>query len=116
MLSLYLSGFLLGKRVLSKKVSKAVLDTGLFSSISGSRIYACLKGFVDAGVEVPHDESVLPGEDRVRGKHISAYALALKEQGKLEKQFSQCLKAGCDPAKIDGLFDQVLEKIKGEFK
>ena len=37
---------------------------------SGNRAYAALKGMVDAGMEIPHSEEVLPSEERINGEHI----------------------------------------------
>ncbi len=67
----YLTGLMAGKMAKEKKVDEAVLDLGLQTSTKGSRIYAALKGVVDAGVSVPHSEEILPSEDRISGKHIS---------------------------------------------
>jgi large subunit ribosomal protein L18 len=65
----YLTGFLLGKKA-SAKVKEAVLDSGLHTSVKGSRVYACLKGVLDAGINVPHDPEILPTPERLSGKHI----------------------------------------------
>jgi large subunit ribosomal protein L18 len=67
----YLTGLMAGKMAKEKKVEEAVLDLGLQTSTKGSRIYAALKGAVDAGVSVPHSEEILPSSDRIEGKHIS---------------------------------------------
>jgi len=67
----YLTGLMAGKMAKEKKVEEAVLDLGLQTSTKGSRIYAALKGVVDAGVSVPHSEEILPSSDRIEGKHIS---------------------------------------------
>lgn len=67
----YLTGLLAGKRARDKKIEEAVLDLGLQSSTKGSRLYAALKGVLDSGINVPHKESILPTEDRIKGKHIS---------------------------------------------
>ena len=48
-----------------------MLDIGLAASSNGNRVYAALKGMVDAGLEIPHGESVLPSEDRLMGRHIN---------------------------------------------
>jgi large subunit ribosomal protein L18 len=66
----YLSGYLAGKLAIKKKNSKAVFDMGLQSS-RNSKVFAALKGLVDAGVEIPHGESRLPTEERLGGAHIS---------------------------------------------
>ncbi len=63
----YLTGYLCAKK--SKK-KKAILDMGLFRSTKGSRIYACVKGAIDGGMDIPVNEDILPKEDRIKGKHI----------------------------------------------
>jgi large subunit ribosomal protein L18 len=67
----YLTGFLAGKRAKEKNIKEAILDIGLQTSTKGSRIYAALKGVLDAGVNVPHSPDILPSEERIKGKHIS---------------------------------------------
>lgn len=66
----YLAGYLAGKRALEKGIEEAVLDIGRHHAHPGSRIFAALKGMLDAGVEIPHGEEVLPDEERIVGKHI----------------------------------------------
>ncbi len=66
----YLAGYALAKKAILSGNSSAVLDIGLAASSSGSRVFAALKGMVDAGLKVPHGESVLPNEERVNGEHI----------------------------------------------
>jgi len=66
----YLTGLMLGKKV-KGKVKEAILDIGLQKSVRGSRIYSCLKGFIDAGINVPHDAEILPDAKRISGEHIS---------------------------------------------
>jgi len=67
----YLTGLLAGKKAKEKNVTEAVLDFGLQTSTKGSRIYAALKGALDAGINIPHSKDILPSDDRIRGKHIS---------------------------------------------
>lgn len=66
----YLTGLLAGKRARAKGIETAVLDIGLNSPSKGSRAFAGLKGLLDAGLEIPHDEEVLPSADRLEGKHL----------------------------------------------
>jgi hypothetical protein len=40
--------------------------------VKGSRIYAALKGAVDAGLEIPYNPEVLPDDSRISGEHIIA--------------------------------------------
>lgn len=74
----YLTGLLIGKRALEKKIKEVVLDSGLYSSTKGNRIYACVKGALDAGLQVPVDQSMIPSEDRIKGLHIANYLQKFK--------------------------------------
>jgi len=67
----YLTGYLAGLKALKKGIKECVLDLGLQTSTKGSRIYAALKGMLDAGLEIPHSPEILPSEDRIYGRHIS---------------------------------------------
>jgi len=66
----YLTGLLAGKKAKRNNITEAVLDIGMQTSTKGSRLYAALKGVVDAGVDVPHDKEMFPSDDRILGKHI----------------------------------------------
>ena len=67
----YLAGYALAKAAISAGHGEAVLDIGLSASSSGSRVFSALKGMVEAGLEIPHGDSVLPGDERSTGTHIS---------------------------------------------
>ncbi|MEM7816816.1 MAG: 50S ribosomal protein L18, partial [Candidatus Aenigmatarchaeota archaeon] len=67
----YLTGLLAGKKAKEKNITEAVLDLGLQASTKGSRIYAALKGVLDAGLSIPHSKEILPSDERIRGEHIS---------------------------------------------
>jgi large subunit ribosomal protein L18 len=75
----YLTGLIAGKRAVDSEINKAVLDIGLAEPVKGSRVFAALKGMVDAGLDVPHGEGVAPGDERIRGKS--------REDIELEKAF-----------------------------
>jgi large subunit ribosomal protein L18 len=72
----YLTGLLAGKRSLTSGVEEAVLDIGRHVPSKGSIIFAALKGLLDAGVSIPHNEEVLPKEERISGKHLKGEAPA----------------------------------------
>lgn len=71
--SAYLTGVLAGKLAKDHKISNGIFDLGLNKSIVGSRLYAALKGVVDAGIQIPASVDVFPSEDRLNGKHIAKY-------------------------------------------
>jgi len=52
-------------------------------------VFAALKGMVDAGLEIPHGDSVLPEEDRINGAHIDdSYASVVEAtKTKIEEAF-----------------------------
>jgi large subunit ribosomal protein L18 len=66
----YLTGYLAGRRALKKGVEEAVLDIGLREPVKGCAMFAAMKGVIDAGVEIPHDDGMIPSEERVKGRHM----------------------------------------------
>jgi len=54
----------------------------LAASTPGNRVFSALKGMVDAGLEIPHGENVLPDEDRISGAHIGDDVAAAVETTK----------------------------------
>jgi len=113
----YLSGLLCGHRAAAKGVEKAVLDLGLQSPSRGARVFAVLKGVVDAGVNVSHDESVLPDETRIGGHHIADYAKKLSSNPEAyQRRFSAYLSKGLPPEQISEHFSSVKEKIISSFR
>lgn len=109
----YLTGYLAGKRALKAKIKDAILDIGTQTAYSGTKIFATLKGVVDAGVDVPCNETMLPSEDRIRGDHIQSYAklLAKEDQNKYNRYFAKYLAASKKPEKITEYFEETKSKI-----
>ncbi len=114
----YLTGFLAGARALKEGVKEAVLDIGFVTPVPGGKVFAALKGALDAGLNIPHSEEMIPSEDRIRGEHIAKYAETLKEEDpeKYERLFSQYLKNGLPPEELPAHFDEVLSRIKDDYK
>ncbi|MCJ7444733.1 MAG: 50S ribosomal protein L18 [Methanotrichaceae archaeon] len=69
----YLTGLLFGKKMLTLGYKEGIVDIGLHASTRGARVYAAIKGVVDAGVLIPHSSVVFPGDERIRGDHIRDY-------------------------------------------
>jgi large subunit ribosomal protein L18 len=78
----YLVGFAMGKAAIASGATEAVLDIGLAASTPGGRVFSALKGMVDAGLDIPHGENVLPDEGRLAGAHISDAIAAAVESTK----------------------------------
>ncbi len=112
----YLTGLLAGYRARLKGVEEAVLDIGLRTPVKGSRVFAALKGALDAGLRVPHSEEILPEEDRIRGEHVAEYAGKIREEDKdaYKRFFSRYLARGLSPEDLPSHFDEVASRIKAE--
>ena len=61
----YLAGMLLANKAKAKDVKKVILDSGLIPSTKGSRVYAAVKGVVENGLEIPHNEEILPSDEMI---------------------------------------------------
>ena len=102
----YLTGMLLGKKAIQKKIGSAVLYIG--KNHFTSRVAACMKGIVDAGVSMPVSEESLPDEDRISGHHIAEYSNTLKEDEKeYNSRFSAILKNGLKPEDYPLHFEEI---------
>ena len=114
----YLTGLLCGLKALQKGIKKAILDIGLRTPVKGSRVFAVLKGALDAGLEVPHSEEILPDDSRIRGEHIANYAkmLASENPEEYNRRFSEYLAKKLKPEKLPEHFAKVKEKILAAFK
>ena len=66
----YLTGLIAGKRAIDNGIMEGVLDIGRHLPVKGSKIFAALKGVLDAGIKCPHNSEKLPPENRIFGKHI----------------------------------------------
>jgi large subunit ribosomal protein L18 len=77
----YLTGYLFGVKAKEKKLDlEMIVDLGMQSAFPKGRLFAAIKGAVDAGVKLKVEEKMFPSEDRIKGKHI-----------KLEKEFETIL-------------------------
>ncbi len=64
----YLTGYFVGKKILKDKLEIPIVDLGMQRVIPKTRIFAFIKGLIDAGVEVACDEDKFPEEERLLGK------------------------------------------------
>ena len=113
--SAYLVGFMLGRRAKSRGIKNAVLDIGLKKAVKGGRFYAALSGALDAGLEIPHNQKILPPKERIHGSHISKYAIKLKnDESAFKKQFNNYIKSDINAERIIDYFNEVKAKIEAE--
>jgi large subunit ribosomal protein L18 len=105
--SAYLTGYLAGLRAVDAGLDEAVLDLGLNTATPGSRVFAVQEGAIDAGLDIPHSESVLADWPRNRGEHIADYA----------EQVEEDLYSGeFDATELPAHFDDVREALTEDYE
>jgi large subunit ribosomal protein L18 len=113
----YLTGLLCGLKAKSKGIKEAIFDIGLHSPSKGAKVFAVLKGVLDAGVNVPYGEEKVPDEKRIKGEHIVEYAKNLASNtDQYQIKFSQYLKQKIPPESIDKHFAEIKAEIVAAFK
>jgi len=115
--SAYLTGLLCGLKAKAQGVKEVILDIGLHSPSKGARVFAMLKGVLDAGVHVPHSEEKLPDEKRIEGEHIAQYAESLASNPEeYQSKFSKYLEQKLPPESLPKHFAKVKKEILAAFK
>jgi large subunit ribosomal protein L18 len=115
--SAYLTGLLCGLKAKAQGVKEVILDIGLHSPSKGARVFAMLKGVLDAGVHVPHSEEKLPDEKRIEGEHIVQYAESLASNPEeYQSKFSKYLEQKLPPESLPKHFAKVKKEILAAFK
>lgn len=108
----YLTGFLCGLKAKAGGVEEAILDIGLYPPSKGARIFAVLRGVVDAKVNIPHSEEKLPDEKRIRGEHIVRYAESLASNNEeYQSKFSRYLRQQIQPESLPKHFEEVKKEM-----
>jgi len=63
----YLTGMLMAKKL---KSGKYIVDLGMARTLKGGRVFSVVKGLIDGGLDIPANEKVFPGEERLNGEHL----------------------------------------------
>lgn len=83
----YLSGFLLGKKILRKEKEKEfIFDIGMSRHVLKSKIYAFLKGVIDSGIKMNAKGEVFPDEKRLKGEHTKVKEIFSKVKEKIAEE------------------------------
>jgi len=108
---------------------KALLDIGLTRTTTGARIFGCLKGACDGGIDVPHKDRRFPGSKRedgewvadpevhrkyIFGQHVSEYMTKLQadDEEAYNRQFKRFADAGIGADELEGLYTEAHKKIR----
>lgn len=84
----YLTGLLIGKKIIEKKLKTPIIDFGMHKNLHKTRAYAFIKGIIDSGVKIKHkkEKEIFPSEDRIKGKHMKNKIPFDKIKTKIEKE------------------------------
>jgi len=106
-----------------------LLDVGLHRTTTGAKVFGCLKGAVDGGLEIPHSEKRFPGFDnetgeydaevhrsRIFGGHVAELMEYLEEEDpeKYKAVFSRYLKEGIKADDIEDIYADAHKAIRAD--
>jgi len=106
---------------------KCFLDTGLVRTSTGARVFGALKGAVDGGLDIPHNEKRFAGYDLqdkshdadtleryIKGGVVAEYAEEMQEEEpeKYEQHFAKYLAEDFDPTELEDVMEDVHEAIR----
>lgn len=109
----YLVGLVAGLEATKKNIREAVLYVGRCAVTKGSRIFAAVKGAIDAGLSIPCSNEMFPSTERINGLHIAKYAEKLQVENPLlyQKQFSSYISRNISPTDLPSHFNEIKLKI-----
>jgi len=108
---------LAGTRAKAIGIGQAILDIGLSANVPGTRTFAAAKGATDAGLDIPHEKTALPSENRIRGEHIAEYSKKLSaDLESYKRAFSAYLRQKIKPETLPEHFIEVEAKISAGTK
>jgi len=110
-----------------KRPFTCVLDVGLVRTTTGNRVFGALKGAVDGGLDIPHNEKRFPGYDRdgkeydaevhkkyIFGGHVQEYMELLEEEDpdRYQSQFAKYIEKEIEADGLEDLYKEAFEKIR----
>lgn len=108
---------------------RCFLDVGLARTTTGARIFGCLKGAVDGGMDIPHSNKRFPGYDsetkefnaevhrrHIYGEHVAEYMKVLLEEDEeaYKRQFSRYNKLGVTADEIADIYKKAHAAIRAD--
>ena len=106
----------------ARRPFRVLLDVGLRRTTTGAKVFAVMKGAVDGGLRIPHEDKRFAGhsekKDRtmyyILGGHVADYMRKLEKENKeaYQRQFSRYIKKGIKADQIEGIYKNALQKIR----
>jgi large subunit ribosomal protein L18 len=66
----YLTGYLIGKKILKDKLETPIIDFGMSRTEWKTKVYGFLKGIIDSGIKISCKEEAFPEEERIKGTKL----------------------------------------------
>jgi len=66
----YLTGFLVAKKIIKEKLDTPIIDLGMQRTLYKTRVYAFIKGVIDAGLQVNCKKEAFPEDVRISGANM----------------------------------------------
>ena len=82
----YLTGLLIGRKILKNKMKKPIADSGMNRIVHKNRFFAFLKGLKDSGIDIECRAEFFPPENRIKGEHMKKDFVKMFEEIKLKIQ------------------------------
>jgi len=108
---------------------RCYLDIGLARTSTGAKIFGCLKGAVDGGLDIPHSNKRFPGYDaeskeynpevhknHILGQHVANYMSSLLDEDEeaYKRQFSQFIKEGVTSDSLEKMYRDAHSAIRAD--
>jgi len=84
----YLTGFLIGKKIIKEKRETPIVDFGMIKVLHKTKLFAFLKGLIDAGIKIKYKKDVFPNDEKITGKNLKKdFSKTFNEiKSKIEKE------------------------------
>ncbi len=84
----YLTGILIGKKIIKAKLKAPIVDFGMFMALHKTKPHAFLMGLLDAGIKIKCKKETFPEEDKIKGKYMKKDFSKIFEKikSKIEKE------------------------------
>jgi len=114
------------------KPFRALLDVGLLRTSTGARVFGALKGAVDGGLDIPHNNHRFPGSKRedngewnadaevhrkyIFGGHVKEYMAKLKEDDEeaYARQFAHYIANKIGPDQVEAVYKKAHAAIRAD--
>lgn len=109
-----------------KRPFTCILDIGLVRTTTGNKVFAVMKGAVDGGINIPHNEKRFPAyskaegfdpellKSRILGNHVTEYMEYLQEEDEdaYQRHFSGYIRDGVEADDIEDMYAEAHKKIR----